>query len=90
MAFQTLSGLAGIGTSRTPRPGQRVDDGVDDRGGRADGAGLADALDAEGLVGDGVTVCPVVIGGTSLAAGTRYSASVDVVRLPSVSYTASS
>ena len=37
------------------------------------------------LVGDGVTVWPSVIDGTSLAAGTRYSASVLVLRLPSVS-----
>ena len=35
------------------------------------------------LVGDGVTVWPSVIDGTSLAAGTRYSASVLVLRLPS-------
>ena len=46
----TLSGLAGIGTSCTPSAGQGVDDGVDDGRGGADGAGLADALDAE-LVG---------------------------------------
>ena len=37
------------------------------------------------LVGDGVTVWSVVMDGTSDAAGTRYSASVLVRRLPSSS-----
>ena len=47
-------------------------------------------LTPSGFVGDGVTVWSSLSDGTSLAAGTRYSASVDVCRLPSESNTASS
>ena len=52
--------------------GQGVDDGVDDGGRGADGAGLADALDPEGVGGAAASRCGrVVIAGTSEAAGTR-------------------
>ena len=47
MAFQTLSGLAGIGDVVHAEAGQGVDDGVDDGRCGADRAGLADALHAE-------------------------------------------
>ncbi len=85
IAVQTLCGLAGIGTSCTPSPESASTTPLM----IVDAAPMVPAspmpLTPSWLVGDGVTVWPVVIDGTSLAAGTRYSASVDDLRLPSVS-----
>ena len=89
--FHTVLGTGRHRDVGDAEAGQRVDDGVDDGRGGADGAGLADALDAE-RVGrrrrDGVAERERrdVAGRRHQVLGERASS----CRLPSASYTASS
>ena len=71
IAFHTLSGLAGIGTSVTPRPDRASTMALITAGAAPIVPASPMPLTPSGLVGDGVTVWPSVSDGTSLAAGTR-------------------
>ena len=85
MAFHTLWGEAGMGTSVTPRPERASTTALMTAGAAPMVPASPMPLTPMALVGEGVTVWSVVMAGTSEAAGTRYSVSVLVLRLPSSS-----